>query len=141
MVLRLAFAVNKDNVFEKKHFGDADKYLIFESNRNRLFLVDEMINVYKDFDEKKQGSIKKGVSISKYLVKNRVNVIVSQQFAKNISEVNKYFIPVVIYFETVKNVVSALNSKLNRIIEEVNRETENHKLFKIKSGILKENID
>ena len=36
MNLRFAFAVNNDNLFQKKHFGDADKYLIYRYNSSEM---------------------------------------------------------------------------------------------------------
>ena len=36
MVSRFAFAVNNDNPFEKRHFGDADKYLIYQQESDRI---------------------------------------------------------------------------------------------------------
>jgi len=137
MNLRFAFAVNNYNSFEKKHFGDADKYLIYESKQDRLVLVEELVNTFKEFEEGKHGLQKKGFLISEYLLQSGVNVIVSQQFGKNVSEVSKYFIPIVIYFESVDSVINALNDKIKWIQDEMTRKSERYKLFKIKSGILK----
>jgi len=141
MNLKFAFAVNSHNTFEKRHFGEADKFLIFESKDNNLLLINELENIYKDFDEQKYGLPKKGVVISKYLLNHGVKVIVSQQFGRNIKEINKYFIPIVVYFETIESVIKALSEKLQWINEELNKTTCEYKLFKIKSGILKINVE
>ncbi|HRW63051.1 MAG TPA: NifB/NifX family molybdenum-iron cluster-binding protein [Bacteroidales bacterium] len=141
MNLRFAFAVNKNDTFEKRHFGDADKYLIFESENGNLFLIKELENIYKDFDEQNDGKQKKGVVISNYLKQHGVNVIVSQQFGQNIKEVNKHFIPVVVYFETIDSVKTALADKLMWINEEFQKDTGEYKLYKIKSGILKMDVE
>jgi len=141
MNLRFAFAVNKNDTFEKRHFGDADKYLIFESENGNLFLIKELENIYKDFDEQNDGKQKKGVVISNYLKQHGVNVNVSQQFGQNIKEVNKHFIPVVVYFETIDSVKTALADKLMWINEEFQKDTGEYKLYKIKSGILKMDVE
>ena len=141
MNLKFAFAVNKNNSFEKRHFGDADKYLIFESENGNLFLTKELENVYKEFDEQYHGLQKKGVVISNYLQQHGVNVIVSQQFGKNIKEVNKHFIPVVVYFETIDSVKTAIADKLMWINEELKKKSGDYKLYKIKSGILKMDVE
>jgi len=141
MNVRFAFAVSNSNSFEKKHFGDADKYLIFESNQDRLVLVEELVNTFQNFEENTHGLQKKGVLISNYLLQSGVNVIVSQQFGRNVTEVSKYFIPIVVYFETIDTVVNALNEKIRWINEEMARKSERYKLFKIKSGILKIDVD
>lgn len=44
MNLRFAFAVNKNNQFEKKHFGDADKFLIYKQEDNKIVFLSEEIN-------------------------------------------------------------------------------------------------
>jgi len=41
MNLRFAFAVNNDNQFEKKHFGDADKYMIYQEESGKIVLSSE----------------------------------------------------------------------------------------------------
>jgi len=141
MNLRFAFAMINNNSFEKRHFGDADKYLIFRLKDKKLVLANEIENIHREFDENKHGLRKKGVAISNYLVQHGVNVIVSQQFGQNIKEVNKYFLPIVVYFETIDSVIAALEDKLSWIDEEVRKSTEEYKLLKIKSGILKIDVE
>ncbi len=64
MKLRFAFAVNKANLFEKKHFGDAEKYLIYEQDSDKLVLISEEKNRFKLLDEEHEhGSRKRGNAI------------------------------------------------------------------------------
>ena len=58
-----AFAVTHQNNFGKKHFGDADKYLIYEATQNEMKFVEEKLNLTKNIDETvkpEHGSQKKG---------------------------------------------------------------------------------
>ena len=85
MNLRFAFAVNENDQFEKKHFGDADKYLIFRQEDDKIVFLSEEINRFKMMDEEvEHGSKRKGNAIIEFLKKKEVNVLVSRQFGKNI---------------------------------------------------------
>jgi len=142
MNLKFAFAVNKDNKLNKNHFGDADKYLIYEQVGNEIVLMSEEINHLKTFDEEQEhGSKKKGNTIVEFLRGKGINVLVSMQFGRNIKIVNEYFIPVIIYSENPDEVVGMLNKHLHWIKDELNNKSSDFKLFTIKSGILKSYIN
>jgi predicted Fe-Mo cluster-binding NifX family protein len=141
MNLKFAFAVNKENKFDKRYFGDADKYLIYEQLDNEMVLIGEEINNFKLFDEEHEhGSKKKGDAIIKFLKGKEVNVLVSMQFGKNIKIVNEYFIPIIIYSEKPEDTVNILNKHLHWIKDEWGKNKSNFKLFTIKAGILKSSI-
>ena len=141
MILKFAFAVNNDHHFEKKHFGDADKYLIYKEDENDITFVSAHINQYKSLDkETMHGSKKKGRAIIDFLKLNGVNVLVSRQFGKNISLINKHFIPVKISSEEPGEVIQILSRHLHWIQDEWEPGKNNFKLFSIKSGILKSSI-
>ena len=64
MEIIVAFALNNENQFEKKHFGDADKYNIYTLRDDECFLISEEPNAFKDLDENHvHGSRKKVKSI------------------------------------------------------------------------------
>jgi len=141
MNLRFAFAVNNNGNFEKKHFGFADKYLIYEQISDKIVLSGEETNKFKLIDEEHEhGSKKKGEVIIKFLREKEVNVLVSMKFGNNIKMVNKYFIPVIIYSEKTKEVINVLSKQLHWIKDEWENKSADFKLFKIKSGILKSSI-
>ncbi|MBI9039178.1 MAG: hypothetical protein JEY97_13675 [Bacteroidales bacterium] len=142
MNLRFAFAVNNDNQFNNKYFGDADKFLIYKHVNNKMVLIDEEINNFKFFDEENEYDSKRKVdAIIKLLKEKEVNVLVSMQFSKNIKIVNKYFIPVIIYSEKLEDIINILNKHLHWIKDEWNNKSSDFKLFTIKSGILKSYIN
>ena len=138
MEIKFAFAVNSNNEFQKNHFGDTEKFLIYGVKGDGLSLLSEDINVFRDMDETKEhGSKKKGLAIIAHLKEIGVNVLVSMQFGRNIKMINEHFIPVIIYSEQVDEVVNILNHQLHWIIDELESNPDNYKLFTIKSGILK----
>lgn len=139
--IRFAFAVNETNKIELKHFGDADKYLIYEFMNGEFNLILEEVNEFKLTDEaSKHGSEEKGNSIINLLQKHRVNVLVSKQFGRNIRMVHKYFVPVIIHNENLPNVQSILEKNMKWIIDELDCSKNGYKLFSINKGIMKSSI-
>jgi predicted Fe-Mo cluster-binding NifX family protein len=141
MDLKFAFAVNTENRFEKTHFGDADKYLLYEVVSNELKLVAEEDNIFKSIDEEKEhGSQKKGNAIIKFLAGKNVKAIVSLQFGKNIKLVNEHFIPIIIQENNPEDAIVVINKHLHWIKDEWDHKTNEYNLFMIKNGILKSKI-
>ncbi|NQT78352.1 MAG: hypothetical protein HQ565_11605 [Bacteroidetes bacterium] len=142
MNLRFAFAVNKDNQFVKKHFGDADKYIIYELKDGCLEQISEEINQFKLLDEKHtHGSVKKGNAIIDFLKGKGVNVLVSMRFGKNIKMINEHFVPVQISVKYPEEVINILKKHVHWIADEWENNKSDYKLFTIESGILKSSIE
>ncbi|MBN2890457.1 MAG: hypothetical protein JXL97_01190 [Bacteroidales bacterium] len=137
-LIRLALAVSHSGHFELNHFGDADKYSIYEWANGRFVFLQEEINKYKDFDEEQEhGSQKKGLVIIDFLRSLNVNILVSKQFGRNIQIVNHHFIPVIISEDTQEQVIEILSKHMKWIEDELRHKPEEFKLFTIKKGILK----
>ena len=141
MNIKFAFAVNHSNVFEPKHFGDADKYVIYEYQNESLILSQEIENKYKNLDEEvEHGSKKKGQSIINMLKEHKVAILVSRQFGKNIRMINQHFIPVIIKEDSPETVLEILQKHINWIIDEISNKPKEYKLFTIKNSIMKSAI-
>ncbi len=134
MKLTFAFAVNNENNFEKQHFGDADKFQIYEIKNNKFILISELKNIFKS---EEHGDKNKADKIINLLKDNNVNILVSMQFGRNIKFVNQHFIPVIIYNQQPKEVIEIIEKHLRWIDEELRLKTDNYRLFTIKSGIMK----
>ncbi|MFK5856932.1 MAG: NifB/NifX family molybdenum-iron cluster-binding protein [Bacteroidota bacterium] len=133
MEIKFAFAVDGNNEFQKNHFGDTVKFLIYGVELGNLKLLSEEMNIFRNMDETKEhGSRKKGLAIIDFLKNNGVNVLVSRQFGKNIKMINEHFIPIIIYSEQVEEVVNTLTHQLHWIVDELESTPENYKLFTIK---------
>jgi len=142
MELKFAFAVNTANRFKKNHFGDADKYLLYQVESNKLKLIAEEINIFKQIDEEHEhGSKTKGDAIIKFLNKKGVNVIVSMQFGKNIKMVNQHFVPIILYEESPEQAIETINKHLHWIYDELKNKSSNYNLFTLKFGVLKSRIE
>ena len=138
MDIQVAFAVNLSNSFEPKHFGDANKYLIYTYTGNKFVFLKEEINRFKNLDESKEhGSQKKGRSIIGFLKETGVQVLVSKQFGKNIQMVNKHFVPVIIRSEKPDDVIPMLKKQMTLIEDELINRPEEYKLFTLTNSLLK----
>ncbi|MFA9371508.1 MAG: NifB/NifX family molybdenum-iron cluster-binding protein [Labilibaculum antarcticum] len=136
-----AFAVNDSNKFEAKHFGDVDKYLIYEYYNESFNLLSHQTNTSKDLDEKKlDESIEKGNSIVKLLTDHKVQVLVSLQFGQNIKMINQHFIPVAIHDPNTEEIFKILLKNMKWIIDELEINPPEFRLFSINTGVLKSSI-
>ncbi|MBN2215028.1 MAG: hypothetical protein JW723_12370 [Bacteroidales bacterium] len=139
--LRFAFALSNTGNFEAKHFGEADKYFIYEWNNDAFILIKEEVNLFKNFEEEQShGLMEKGKAIINLLGNFEVKVLVSKQFGKNIHMVNHHFIPVIVYSETTHEVLNVLQKHLRWIKDELINNPGNFRLFTIKNGIMKSSI-
>lgn len=138
MNIKFAFAVNNDGLFQKKHFGDADKYFIYQLKENKIRFKKEIWNNSKKLDETiKHGSKKKGHAIISLLKNENINVLVSQQFGKNIKLIKSHFIPVIVSEENPDSIIGTLKKDIKCINEELANKPEEYMLFTIKHGIMK----
>ena len=138
MDLVFAFALNNDNQFEACHFGDAHKYAIYTQKGDKIIFREEIENIHRNGSH---GDSKKGNAIIKFLVEQDVNALVSKEFGRNITMVNKHFIPIIISKENPEKVVNILQGKLHWIQDEWINSNAEYKLFKIKSSILKLKVE
>lgn len=139
--IRFACAVNHDGLFEAKHFGNAEKYLIYEWHNNEFNFIREIPNSFNRLDDKKlNGLSTKNMACINLLEQSDIKILVSMQFGQNIQIVNRLFIPVIVNSETPDEVISILRKHIRWIEEELNSKPEEFKLFSISKGILKSNI-
>ncbi len=138
MKIKFAFAVNNDGLFQKTHFGDAEKYFIYQLKENKISFEQEVSNSFKNVDEKiKHGSKKKGQSIIALLKAKEVNVLVSPQFGKNVKLINAHFIPVIVSEENPDLIIETLVKHISDINEELENKSGEYMIFTIKDGIMK----
>jgi predicted Fe-Mo cluster-binding NifX family protein len=139
--IRFAFAVNDAGLFEAKHFGNAEKYLIYEWDGNEFIFIQEEPNGFRTFDESMMNGLSSmGIACVNLLEKADVQILVSRRFGDNISMVKSLFIPVIVNSETPEEVVSILKKHMRWIEDEIANHKDEYKLFSIKKGIMKTEI-
>ncbi len=141
MKMTFAFALNNEGIFEKRHFGDTDKFAIYTFENNELKFQEEVLNTFKTMDEVQlHGSKKKGQAIIAFLKEKEVSVLVSKQFGKNIKMVNKHFIPVIISEDKPEQVHDIMLKRIDWFEDELKNRDTDYMLFYIKNGILKMHV-
>lgn len=142
MKTTFALALNKEGVFEKKHFGDSDKFAIYNFENKKLSLQEVLPNTFKSMDEVvEHGSKKKGDAIISFLKEKGVRVLVSKQFGKNIKMVNQHFIPVIIAEDNSEQAIGILFKHMKWFKDELKNRQTNFMLFRINNGILKSPVN
>ncbi len=135
MKLRFAFAASTEGLMKNRHFGDADKYLIYEQSENGLICTGEIENRNKDLPH---GVKNKAEVIAEDLAQKDIQVVVSRQFGKNISRINHFFIPVIVQQDDPQSASEVLFKHLHWLEDAWNHKKEDgYKLFLIEQGILK----
>ena len=138
METNIAFALSKNGSFEKKHFGDADKYQIYRLSNDVFNLLFDEENPFKLEDEAPgHGAKKKADNIIEFLSQKNVSVVVSRRFGRNIKHIVNHFIPVQVHEETPEKVKTILLKHMKWLQEELDKKPDQYKLFDINSGILK----
>ena len=129
MNIRFAFAVDLENRFVEEHFGDADKFMIYEVADDNIYFVHSEANLFKVYEEDHDhhGDPKKGKRIIKYFTDKRIDVIVAKQFGQNIGIVKNYFLPVIISHDEPVEVKRILSSKLDEVKELLRNKKDSYK--------------
>jgi len=136
--LRFAFAVSQGHAFEKKHFGEAEQFLIYEYKDDELSLIDEYQNPFIGPDEQYQhGSPRKGKAIISFLKERHIDVLVARQFGRNLHMVSEHFIPVIISATCIGEVTEVLLKHIFWLMEESRKVASHYGLYQINLGILK----
>ena len=138
MEINIAFALSQNGSFEKKHFGDADKYQIYHLSDEIFKLLYEEVNPFKLIDESSgHGIEKKAGNIIDFLHQKNVSVVVSRKFGANIKHIVKHFIPVEVSEETPIKVQTILLKHMRWLHEELDKQPDHYNKFVINKGILK----
>lgn len=138
MKINFALALNHDNVFEKKHFGEAEKFAVYSFTDKKPEFREELTNHFISAEEKfEHGSKEKANAIISVLKEKEVSVLVSKQFGRNLKMVSQHFVPVIIAEDNPEQVIEILLKHMNWFKDELKNRESDFMLFRIKNGILK----
>ncbi len=105
MKFKVAFATDNGKTFMSRHFGDADFYDIYEIDGNKANFIKRIDNTV-DEEEEVHADPKKAKGISKLLLNENVNVVVSKIFGPNIKRIKKKFVCIVVRDEKIDEQLS-----------------------------------
>jgi predicted Fe-Mo cluster-binding NifX family protein len=134
MVLRFAFAVNRNNEFEDRHFGDSEQFSVYEWDGEKFTHLETISNTLKedDDDHHHHGDNKKGKGITKLLKEKGVKVLVSKQFGRNIKIIDQKFVPVITVSADIDEVQKILPERIPAIMENIQSKPEHHKMVDLR---------
>ena len=132
----LAFAVSHKNVFEMKYFGQADKYLIYEWIDGNFAFKNELKNPFVNVPTNHINP-ENGKKFVDFIKKEGINILVSKKIGQNIKLVNSDFVPIITNLSTPDELVPFMKNKMKWIVEELQTNKGNYKLFDLSKGTIK----
>ena len=117
MKFKVAFATDNGKTFMSRHFGDADFYDIYEIDGNKANFIKRIDNTV-DEEEEVHADPKKAKGISKLLLNENVNVVVSKIFGPNIKRIKKKFVCIVVRDEKIDESMKKICNNINKIYNE-----------------------
>jgi predicted Fe-Mo cluster-binding NifX family protein len=111
----IACATNQGTDFVSCHFGDAEKFYIYEINDKGFQLIEILCNDTSREEPDAHGDPKKAKGITGMLKEKNVDVLMSMAFGPNIKKIVKHFIPVLSSGPDVNENLNALCAVFQRI--------------------------
>jgi len=121
----IACATNNGQTFVDSHFGDAEKYDLYEMTKEGV----SFLNSVKNHTEEEEGAHadpKKAKGIAALLKQHDVQIGVSRFFGPNIKRVAKHFLPIIIPEKNLKDGLSLILNQYDVIIDVLNKETSGY---------------
>ncbi len=115
--IRVAFATDNGKTFMGRHFGDADFYDIYEIDGNKANFIKRIDNTV-DEEEEVHADPKKAKGISKLLLNENINVVVSKIFGPNIKRIKKKFVCIVVKDEEIEEGINKICDNIEKIYNE-----------------------
>ena len=116
--LKVAFATDDGKTFMDRHFGDAERYLLYKISPSDVEFLKEIKNTTEEDDESIHADPKKAGSISHLLKQEKVQVVVSKIFGPNIVRIKKKFVCILLKEYLIENSIEIIKNNLPTISEE-----------------------
>lgn len=129
MIVELKIAVASDDGIKlvNRHFGDADRYYIYDLNESKDQLIEIIENPMMDYEENEEdfrGDEKKAKGISFILKEKRVNGVLGHKIGPNIVNIKKKFVVLVSRCEKVDEALQLVKDNYTKIEKEAQKNGE-----------------
>ncbi len=129
----IACATNQGLQFVSCHFGDAEKFYIYEIKKDQISLLEIIDNRTEPEDSNKHADPKKAKGITALLKKKHVQVVMARFYGPNIKRIVQHFVPVIAAGNDVQEGLHALMDVRERI-EEIVRVHDQRTYFSLKNN-------
>ena len=113
MSLKIACATSDGVHFHDGHFGDAEKYIIYDITSERYTKIDEIPNLSPE--EKMHADPRKAKSITAMMKTYGVEVLVNKRFGPNITRIRKKFVPVIVSDDKIDTALKKILQRYKEI--------------------------
>lgn len=131
--LVIACATDKGDQLIDRHFGDADRYDLYELRKESVRFLHSIDNSVTE--EHTHADPEKARTIGSLLKPAGVQVLVSGQFGQNLSRVRKSFVPIVVRNLEMNSALKTLQQHYEEIAREYERgEKRSHIVLRKSEG-------
>jgi predicted Fe-Mo cluster-binding NifX family protein len=116
--LTVVFATDDGERFTTRHFGDADRFLLYRISPSNVDFLKEIRNSAEDDDETIHADPKKAGSIARLLKQEKVQVVVSKIFGPNIKRIKTKFVCILMKNDLISESISILQNEFEKIHNE-----------------------
>ncbi len=117
MTMIIACATDDGKNFISRHFGDAEKYLIYELRDRQYVLTGTILNTTGE--EEQHADPKKAKGIMNILAEKNVNVGLTKVFGPNIKRIKKHLVPVLVSVDSIEKGLAKVLEVSEKVIEAI----------------------
>ncbi len=118
MKFKFAVGTVDGEVFTDDHFGESSYFFIYEYNDGNIELVEKRENT--KYEERMHGDPQKAGKISNIL--NDIDVLIGKEYGPNVVRMKKRYVCIVSRIDSIEDAVNKLNSIVDDIKINLNRE-------------------
>lgn len=111
--MTVAFGSDDGIRFTDRHFGDSNKFYIYEIEKNKVNFIKQIVN--NSEEEEIHADPKKAGSIAKILKSEKVNVVVSKHFGANILKIKKKFVCILANCDNIEKTIENIKNNIKFI--------------------------
>lgn len=138
-MLRIACATDNKKTFCNSHFGDANIYMIYDVDGEKINFIKIIENPNKDHDEdddkNHRGDPVKADKMKSLLDNEKIQVMLANRIGQNIIKMRETFLPIISRLTDIKETLEVIRENYDIIDKQLNDYKQKH-LIVDKDGIL-----
>lgn len=120
-----AFATDDGQTFMDRHFGDANRYDIYEINNAGFSFIKTIENSIGE-EEEIHADPYKAKGIARLLKQDQVKCLISKKFGANINKMKKKFVCILMNDKQIPDSIKTIQQNLSKIIHEWEKGEDRH---------------